>query len=114
MIDAPVSGGSRGAVAGTIAIICGGPPDAFERIRPVLADISPNIVYCGGVGNGHAAKLVQNAVAACNRVITLECVAAACKNGLSTRGMSRPAGTASRRRSISSAGQCTGPTGQST
>jgi 3-hydroxyisobutyrate dehydrogenase len=82
MIDAPVSGGSRGAVAGTIAIICGGPPEAFERIRPVLADISPNIVYCGGIGNGHAAKLVQNAVAACNRVITLECVAAACKNGL--------------------------------
>jgi len=53
-----------------------------ERIRPVLTDISPNIVYCGGVGNGHAAKLVQNAVAACNRAITLECVAAACKSGL--------------------------------
>ncbi len=82
MIDAPVSGGTRGAVAGTIAIICGGPADAFERIRPLLTDISPNIVYCGGVGNGHAAKLVQNAVAACNRAITLECVAAACKSGL--------------------------------
>jgi 3-hydroxyisobutyrate dehydrogenase len=82
LIDAPVSGGTRGAVAGTIAIIAGGPREAFDTISSILGEVSPNIVYCGEVGTGHAAKLVQNAVAACNRVITLECAALACKAGL--------------------------------
>jgi 3-hydroxyisobutyrate dehydrogenase len=82
LLDAPVSGGTRGAIAGTIAIICGGPKPEFDLVRPILAEISPNIVHCGEVGAGHAAKLVQNAVAACNRVITLECVAAGCRGGL--------------------------------
>ena len=82
MLDAPVSGGPRGAVAGTIGIFCGGPQEAYERIRPIFDDISPNSVYTGAVGTGHAGKLIQNAVAACNRVLTTECVAAACKSGL--------------------------------
>lgn len=90
MIDAPVSGGTRGAVAGTIAIICGGPSDTFARVAPLLGEISPNIVHCGGIGTGHAAKLVQNAVAACNRAITLECVAAAFRGGLSLDQMIEP------------------------
>ncbi|AJE49140.1 NAD(P)-binding domain-containing protein [Celeribacter indicus] len=90
MLDAPVSGGTRGAVAGTIAIICGGDPAAFGRVRPMLAEISPNIVHCGAVGTGHAAKLVQNAVASCNRAITLECVAAACLSGLTLDRMIGP------------------------
>lgn len=93
MVDAPVSGGTRGADAGTLAIICGGPGPAFATVRPILAELSPNIVYCGPVGNGHAGKLVQNAVAACNRVITLECVAAACKRGLTLTGMIDPVNT---------------------
>lgn len=90
MIDAPVSGGTRGAVAGTIAIIGGGEAGTFARIRPVLEDISPNIVYCGGIGNGHAAKLVQNATAACNRVMTLEGAAAAIGSGLNLGEMIAP------------------------
>lgn len=90
MVDAPVSGGTRGAVAGTIAIICGGPEPTFFRVCPILEQLSPNIVYCGAIGNGHAGKLVQNAVAACNRVVTLECVAAACKAGLSLSDMIAP------------------------
>jgi 3-hydroxyisobutyrate dehydrogenase len=82
MIDAPVSGGAKGALAGTIGIYCGGEPENYERARPVLEAISPNIVYCGVLGTGHAAKVVQNAIAACNRVITLEGAALACKTGL--------------------------------
>jgi 3-hydroxyisobutyrate dehydrogenase len=89
MIDAPVSGGTRGAVA-TIAIICGGPQEAFEKVRPILREISPNIVYCGGIGNGHAAKLVQNAVAGCNRVITYECAAVACRCGVTLAELAEP------------------------
>ncbi|MEU6647339.1 NAD(P)-binding domain-containing protein [Saccharomonospora sp. NPDC046836] len=81
LVDAPVSGGTRGAKAGTLAVICGGPEDEFARLRPVLAAISPNIVHCGRTGAGHAAKLVQNAIAACNRYLTLEAIAVACRAG---------------------------------
>lgn len=90
MIDAPVSGGTRGAVAGTIAIIGGGPREVFARVRPILEQLSPNIVYCGDIGNGHAAKLVQNATAACNRVMTLECAAAAVRSGLRLDSLVNP------------------------
>jgi 3-hydroxyisobutyrate dehydrogenase len=89
LVDAPVSGGPRGAAAGTIAIMCGGPPEAYEQVKPLLNSISPNIVYCGTTGNGHVAKLVNNAVAACNRMITYECAAVGVKYGLSLELMSR-------------------------
>lgn len=95
MVDAPVSGGTRGAVAGTIAIICGGEAADYAKVHSVLAEISPNIVYCGAIGNGHAAKLVQNATAACNRILTLECAAAAIRAGLTLTEMIAAIETAS-------------------
>ena len=82
LVDAPVSGGPRGAVAGTIAILCGGAAPAFGRVRPIFEQISPNIAYCGGVGNGHVGKLVNNSVAACNRMLTYEAAALGVKAGL--------------------------------
>ena len=82
LIDAPVSGGPAGATAGTIAIMCGGSADAFTKVRPVLEQISPNIVYCGANGNGHATKLVHNALAACNQLLVYEAAAIAVKYGL--------------------------------
>jgi 3-hydroxyisobutyrate dehydrogenase len=75
-----VSGGPRGAVAGTIAIICGGPADAIAS-APVLESISPN-TSTAETGNGHVAKLIQNAVASCNRLLTYEAAAMAVKYGL--------------------------------
>lgn len=82
MVDAPVSGGPRGAVAGTIAIMCGGPADAYAAVRPILESISPNLVYCGGIGNGHVAKVINNAVASCNRLLTYEAASIGVKYGL--------------------------------
>jgi 3-hydroxyisobutyrate dehydrogenase len=87
LVDAPVSGGSRGAVAGTIAIMCGGPSASFEAVRPILGSISPNYVYCGQTGNGHLAKVINNAVASCNRLITYESAAMGFKYGLSVNNM---------------------------
>ena len=87
LVDAPVSGGPRGAVAGTIAIMCGGPAAEFETVRPILAEISPNHVYCGGIGNGHVAKLINNAVASCNRLITYEGASVGLKLGLTLENM---------------------------
>ncbi|QDL38591.1 NAD(P)-dependent oxidoreductase [Rhodoferax sediminis] len=87
LVDAPVSGGPRGAVAGTIAIICGGPAEPFAKVRPILAGISPNVVYCGQTGNGHVAKLIQNTVASCNRLLTYEAAALGVKYGLTLADM---------------------------
>ncbi|AHG64132.1 NAD(P)-dependent oxidoreductase [Advenella mimigardefordensis] len=82
LVDAPVSGGPRGAVAGTIAIMCGGPAASYDTVKPILEHISPNLVYCGQTGNGHSAKLINNAVAACNRLLTYEAASLAVRYGL--------------------------------
>lgn len=83
LLDAPVSGGPAGADAGTIAIMVGGDSRAFERIRPSLESISPNVMHCGEIGNGHVVKLVNNTIAAANRIAMLEAVAMGRKYGLS-------------------------------
>jgi 3-hydroxyisobutyrate dehydrogenase len=88
LVDVPVSGGPRGPAAGTIALIGGGPVDAFETVRAILESISPNLVYCGDTGNGHVAKLIQNAVASCNRVLTYEAAAIGVRYGLKLADMS--------------------------
>ena len=87
MLDAPVSGGPSGADAGTIAIMVGGPAETFGAVRPYFESISPNIVHCGGIGNGHVVKLVNNTIAACNRLGMLEAVAMGRKYGLSLETM---------------------------
>lgn len=82
-VDAPVSGGPESATAGTTTIICGGPEDAFRKAHPVLSLISPNTIYCGPTGSGHAAKLVNNASNISNRLICYEAAVLAHKCGLS-------------------------------
>jgi 3-hydroxyisobutyrate dehydrogenase len=82
LVDAPVAGGARGAAAGTIAIMAGGVPDAIATVWPLFESISPNVIYCGALGNGHIAKLVNNAVATCNCLLTYEAASLAVKYGL--------------------------------
>jgi 3-hydroxyisobutyrate dehydrogenase len=82
LIDAPVSGGPAGAEAGTIVTLCGGDPEAFARVKSILEQTGPAVVYFGQSGNGHVAKLIKNALGACNRMITYESVAMAVKIGL--------------------------------
>lgn len=82
LIDAPVSGGPKGAKAGTIAIMVGGSEALYEKARRFLEAVSPNVFHCGGVGAGHVMKLVNNVTSACNRVATFEAVAMGVKNGL--------------------------------
>jgi 3-hydroxyisobutyrate dehydrogenase len=87
LVDAPVSGGIRGADAGTIALMVGASDELFAKIRPALEMISPNIFHCGGTGNGHVMKLVNNVTSACIRAATYEAVAMGVKNGLSLKTM---------------------------
>jgi 3-hydroxyisobutyrate dehydrogenase len=60
MADAPVSGGTGGAAAGTLTFMVGAEPALFETIRPILALMGKNIVHCGGSGTGQVAKICNN------------------------------------------------------
>ena len=82
LVDAPVSGGAMGAEAGTIAVMVGASEAQFERLKPVFADISPNIFHAGGIGNGHVIKLVNNLISGVQRLLTQEGMALAAKNGV--------------------------------
>src|SRR6516164_3882090 len=62
-LDAPVSGGVGGAVAGTLAIMVGGDAADLAEARPVLAAMGGNIIHVGAVGAGEVAKLCNNLIA---------------------------------------------------
>ena len=85
LIDAPVSGGKAGAVAGTIAIMVGATVAQYDRALPILQSISPNVFHAGGIGNGHVIKLVNNLLSTAQRLLSFEAVALAAKNGVDPR-----------------------------
>jgi len=58
--DAPVSGGTGGAAAGTLTFMVGATPVLFDTLHPVLAQMGRNIVHCGEVGTGQIAKICNN------------------------------------------------------
>lgn len=60
MLDAPVSGGTGGAEAGTLTFMVGGAADDFEQAKPVLGVMGRNIVHCGAAGNGQVSKVANN------------------------------------------------------
>jgi len=59
-VDAPVSGGTMGALNGTLTFMVGGPDASFEGATPVLQGMGKNIVHCGDVGTGQIAKICNN------------------------------------------------------
>jgi 3-hydroxyisobutyrate dehydrogenase len=81
-VDAPVSGGPQATVAGTIAIMVGADEVSFETIRDLLTTISPNVTRVGGVGAGHCVKLLNNVLAAGNRLLAFETAALAAAHGV--------------------------------
>lgn len=82
LVDAPVSGGVRGAEAGTLAIMVGGEAVLLARARPILEAMGERIFHVGPVGAGHAIKLVNNACSAAALLMTAEAVAVAAKAGV--------------------------------
>jgi 3-hydroxyisobutyrate dehydrogenase len=83
--DAPVSGGTNGAEAGTLTIMVGADPDTFTRARPVLASMGSRIEHVGPVGAGHALKAVNNALLAVNILAAGEGLAALVRSGVDAR-----------------------------
>jgi len=70
-LDCPVSGGTEGATHGTLAIMCGGEPQTFQRAQPILNALGKRIVLMGPVGAGQATKAVnQIAVAGIAQAVT--------------------------------------------
>lgn len=72
MIDAPVSGGTAGAAAGTLTFIVGGTADAFERARPLLGAMGRNLFHAGGNGAGQVAKICNNMLLGIQMIGTIE------------------------------------------
>jgi 2-hydroxy-3-oxopropionate reductase len=62
MLDAPVSGGDKGAIAGTLSIMVGGDDEDFERAKPVFEAMGKTITHCGPTGAGQTVK-------ACNQIV---------------------------------------------
>jgi 3-hydroxyisobutyrate dehydrogenase len=83
--DAPVSGGTDGAKAGTLTIMVGADETVFVRARPVLALMGSRIERVGPVGAGHALKAVNNALLAVNILAVGEGLAALVKAGVPAR-----------------------------
>ena len=74
VVDAPVSGGVKRAVDGSLAIMAGGAPDTIRRIEPVLAAMGGSIFLTGPLGSGHAMKALNNFVSAAGLVAAAEAV----------------------------------------
>ncbi len=72
MLDAPVSGGTGGAEAGTLTFMVGGEEALYERMKSLLACMGKNIVYCGGAGNGQVAKVANNMLLGISMIGTAE------------------------------------------
>ncbi len=84
-VDAPVSGGTKGAEAGTLTIMVGGAEADVARVMPLLERFGRRIVHVGPVGAGHALKAVHNALIAVNIFALGEGLTALAKAGVAPR-----------------------------
>jgi 2-hydroxy-3-oxopropionate reductase len=83
MLDAPVSGGEPKAIEGKLAIMVGGPPEAVEEVRPILAVLGASVTHVGEIGSGNIAKLANQIIVALNIAAMSEAMVLATKAGVS-------------------------------
>ena len=94
-VDAPVSGGTGGAAAGTLTFMAGGSAEAFARAEPILRPMAGRIVHCGDAGAGQAAKICNNMILGISMIGVAEAFVLAEKIGLSHQAMFDVASTSS-------------------
>ncbi|SDH93161.1 3-hydroxyisobutyrate dehydrogenase [Pseudomonas benzenivorans] len=82
MLDAPVSGGTAGAAAGTLTFMIGGEAATLEKARSIFAAMGKNIFHAGPDGAGQVAKVCNNQVLAVQMIATAEAMALGVANGL--------------------------------
>lgn len=97
MLDAPVSGGTGGAAAGTLTFMVGGDNSTFEQARPILAAMGKNIVHCGGAGNGQVAKVANNMLLGISMIATAEAMALGVSLGMDAQVLAGVINTSSGR-----------------
>lgn len=81
-LDAPVSGGPKGAANGKLGMLLGGETATIERVLPLLEAISAKRTHVGGPGSGHVVKLANNYLCATHLVATAEAITLAAKAGV--------------------------------
>ncbi|MFU8865328.1 MAG: 3-hydroxyisobutyrate dehydrogenase [Rhodobacterales bacterium] len=86
-VDAPVSGGTGGATAGTLTFMAGGSDAAFAKAKPLFDIMGQKAVHCGDAGAGQAAKICNNMILGVTMIATCEAFALADKLGLDRQKM---------------------------
>jgi 3-hydroxyisobutyrate dehydrogenase len=94
-VDAPVSGGTGGATAGTLTFMAGGSAEAFAKAEPILKPMAGKIVHCGDAGAGQAAKICNNMILGISMIGVGEAFVLAEKLGLSHQALYDVASTSS-------------------
>ena len=87
-LDAPVSGGTGGAIAGSLTFIVGGSNEAFAKAEPILAVMGKNIFHAGDHGAGQVAKICNNMLLGILMAGTAEAINLGVKNGLDPKVLS--------------------------
>ena len=82
MLDAPVSGGEPKAIAGTLAIMVGGPQETFEQVKDILAKMGSSVTRVGEIGSGNVTKLANQIIVALNIAAMSEAMVLATKAGV--------------------------------
>lgn len=88
MVDAPVSGGTAGAQAGTLTFMVGGEQAVVECIRPILEKMGKNIFHAGGNGAGQTVKVCNNMLLGIQMLGTCEALRLGIANGLDPKVLS--------------------------
>lgn len=81
-VDAPVSGGVKRAVDGSLSIMIGGEKAAVDQVHPILQAMGKTLIHVGSAGAGHAVKALNNYVSASGLIATCEALVAAEKFGI--------------------------------
>ena len=101
MLDAPVSGGVRGARAARLSVLVGGSAEDLAQATPLLTAMAKTVIRVGDIGSGHAAKALNNLVSAATMSITVEAVAVAQAFGITPGTMTEVLNSSSGRSNTS-------------
>ncbi len=82
MLDAPITGGVRGAREGTLTVFVGGDPEGFARVRPAFEAMGRTVLHMGGTAAGHVTKLMNNMLAPASMAVLAEVLPLGVRVGL--------------------------------
>lgn len=85
LADAPVSGGTAGAAAGTLTFMVGASGELFARLQPVLQHMGRHIIHCGEVGNGQVAKICNNLLLGVSMIAVSEAMSLGVSQGIDAK-----------------------------